>query len=112
MAATNLTAPAVFPFVANVTLGLGGAVSLVNLPSGLDFDVVLLARTTAAKVLDGSLSLADGDSIGSNPYMSLVAGVPFTMTFARSGGSSKLYLASTTPSQVVEVMIVRRQLGS
>jgi hypothetical protein len=112
MAATDLTAPAVYPFVANITLGTGGNVRLVNLPSNMDLDVILNARTTDAKLLDGSLSLADDAAISTNPYLSLKAGIPVTVTISRGGGTSKLYLASTTSSQVVEVVLQRRQLGA
>lgn len=112
MAATNLTAPAVFPFVANITLGTGGNVRLVNLPANLDLDITLNARATDAKLLDGSLALADDDAISTNPYFSLKAGIPVTVTISRGGATSKLYLASATSSQVVEVIVQRRQLGA
>lgn len=112
MAATDLTAPSVYPFIANITLGTGGNVRLVNLPSNVDLEIILNARSTDAKLLDGSLALADDAAISTNPYLTLKAGIPVSVTISRSGGTSKLYLASATSSQVVEVVVQRRQLGA
>lgn len=113
MAALDLSAPTIYPYVANTTLsGTPGNVRLVNLPAKTDLEVTLLARTTDAKLLDGSNSQAEDAAIGAAPYMTLKAGIPTVVTIPRSGGTAKLYLASTTASQVVEVMVNRVQLGS
>lgn len=113
MAALDLSAPTIYPFIATATLdAMPGNVRLVNLPAKSDIDVTFTARTTDAKLLDGSNSQAENDAIGASPYVTLKAGVPLTVSIPRTGGTVKLYLASTTVLQVVEVMINRRQLAS
>lgn len=113
MAALDLTAASVYPYIANTTLsGTPGNVRLINLPASTDLEVTLIARSTDAKLLDGSNSQAEDAAIGASAYATLKAGIPTTVSIPRSGGTSRLYLASTTASQVVEVVLNRVQLGS
>lgn len=113
MAALDLTAPSVYPYIANTTLsGTPGNVRLINLPTGIDLEITFIARATAAKLLDGSNAQAEDAAIGASTYLTLKADTPVTVVVPRSGKTTKLYLASTTASQVVEVLINRRQTPS
>lgn len=109
MAATDLSTVTRYPYVADVTLPATiGDLRRVLIPTTADVRVSVYAVTTAAKLVDGTVDIADDDPIGASAYADLAAGQWIEVaTFYRVDGNTFFSLASTAVSPVVKVMLER-----
>lgn len=104
MPALDLTNPQSMGVIRNTTLGTAGNVRLVNLPP---FPVIVTLHpvTTAAQLVSGDAALAEDAAIGSAAPMPLPADAKTEWRSHPTSAPHRLYLASTTSSQVVTVSV-------
>lgn len=107
MASLDLSASTSFPVVANTTLsGTPGNVRLVLLPTHVDVKVSIRPRTSDAKLVT-SQSVTEDSAIGATAYGTLDGDTWQEVGVPSTGGCSRLGIASTDASVVVEVLVER-----
>ena len=107
MAAVDLSLLTTFGRIVRVTLSATpGNVRSVILPTGKGVKLSFRPETTAAKVVDASVTLADEAAIGGSAYGILDADLwTGAMEFPGKYNGVAISLASTAISPVVEILV-------